>query len=112
MLRQIAAALLTPLGLRTIAPDAPGFCGRLRGGPDERVPPGHSLALAAPTRTPPTRRSPLAGLFDGIEAHLGEYGLGSVSGTADGPPPHRATGCPFQARPVAELLRAYRSVAA
>ena len=36
---------------------------------------------------------------------LREYGLGSVSETADGDPPHGATGCPFQAWSVAEVLR-------
>ena len=34
-----------------------------------------------------------------------EWGLGSVSETADGDPPHAATGCPFQAWSVAEVLR-------
>jgi glycogen debranching enzyme len=48
---------------------------------------------------------PVDGLLDGLTAHLGEYGLGSVSETADGDPPHGATGCPFQAWSVAELLR-------
>jgi predicted glycogen debranching enzyme len=40
--------------------------------------------------------------------HLGDYGLGSVSETADGDAPHEATGCPFQAWSVAEALRARR----
>ena len=48
------------------------------------------------------------GLLDGLEAHLREWGLGSVSETADGDPPHAASGCPFQAWSVAELLRARR----
>ncbi len=47
----------------------------------------------------------------GLDAHLGEWGLGSVSETADGDAPHAATGCPFQAWSVAELLRAHRSLA-
>ncbi|MEK8110225.1 amylo-alpha-1,6-glucosidase [Micromonospora sp. M12] len=47
-------------------------------------------------------------LFVGIEAHLMEYGIGSVSETADGLAPHTATGCPFQAWSVAELLRVRR----
>jgi glycogen debranching enzyme len=46
------------------------------------------------------------GLLDGLEAHLGEWGLGSVSETTDAQPPHQATGCPFQAWSVAELIRA------
>jgi glycogen debranching enzyme len=44
----------------------------------------------------------------GIEAHLGEWGLGSVSETADGAAPHAATGCPFQAWSAAEILRVRR----
>ena len=46
-----------------------------------------------------------ARLLDGLELHLSEFGLGSVSETADGDPPHAATGCPFQAWSVAELIR-------
>ena len=48
------------------------------------------------------------GLLDGLLAHLGDWGLGSVSETADGDAPHAATGCPFQAWSVAELLRVSR----
>jgi glycogen debranching enzyme len=48
---------------------------------------------------------PTDGLLDGLVAHLGEWGLGSVSETADGDGPHTATGCPFQAWSVAEPLR-------
>jgi glycogen debranching enzyme len=51
----------------------------------------------------------LDGVLDGIEAHLSEWGLGSVSETANGDAPHAATGCPFQAWSVAEVLRVRRS---
>ena len=61
---------------------------------------------------PPGPGCPPDGLLDGLDAHLTEYGLGSVSETADGAAPHAATGCPFQAWSVAELLRARRVVAA
>ncbi len=44
-------------------------------------------------------------MLDGLELHLAEWGLGSVSETADGDAPHAATGCPFQAWSVAELVR-------
>ena len=47
-------------------------------------------------------------MLAGVEAHLGEWGLGSVSETADGVAPHVATGCPFQAWSVAEVLRVRR----
>ena len=49
------------------------------------------------------------GVFDGLVAHLQEWGLGSISETADGDAPHHATGCPFQAWSVAELLRVKRT---
>jgi glycogen debranching enzyme len=45
----------------------------------------------------------------GLRGHLAEWGLGSVSETADGDAPHAATGCPFQAWSVAETLRAVRA---
>ena len=51
---------------------------------------------------------PLAELepLAGLDVHITEWGLGSVSETADGDVPHDGTGCPFQAWSVAELLRA------
>ena len=48
---------------------------------------------------------PSDGLLTGLLAHTGEWGVGSVSETADGDAPHRATGTPFSARSVAEVLR-------
>jgi glycogen debranching enzyme len=51
---------------------------------------------------------PVAGVLSGLDAHLGDWGLGSVSETVDGDPPHAATGCPFQAWSLAEVLRARR----
>jgi glycogen debranching enzyme len=44
-----------------------------------------------------------------VAAHLLEYGLGSVSETAEGDPPHAASGGLFQAWSVVELLRSHRS---
>ena len=46
----------------------------------------------------------------GSRRHLGEWGLGSISETADGIAPHDVTGCPFQAWSVAEILRVRRSL--
>lgn len=113
-LRRIAAALLTPLGLRSLTPDAPEFVGRHRGGPAERDGAYHQGTvwpwLVGPYADACRRaKVPVDELFVGLEAHLTEYGLGSVSETADGLAPHAATGCPFQAWSVAELLRVRRS---
>jgi predicted glycogen debranching enzyme len=106
----VGAALLTPLGLRTLAPGAPGYRGAHRGGPAERDAAYHQGTvwpwLVGPYAD--ARRAagqPTHGLLDGLLAHLPEHGLGSVSETADGDAPHAATGCPFQAWSVAELLR-------
>jgi glycogen debranching enzyme len=50
----------------------------------------------------------VSGVFEGLFAHLREWGLGSISETTDGDAPYAAAGCPFQAWSVAEVLRAKR----
>ena len=105
--------LLTPLGPRSLDPADPAYLGSHHGGPVQRDRAYHQgtvwpwltglyvdAALATGT--------PTDGVLDGLEAHLGEWGLGSVSETTDGDAPHLATGCPFQAWSVAEVLRARR----
>ncbi|MGW1062692.1 amylo-alpha-1,6-glucosidase [Micromonospora rubida] len=112
-LRRVAAGLLTPLGPRSLSPDCPGYLGRHRGAPAERDG-GYHQGTVWPWLLGPyvdaARRAKMDvdGLFTGVDAHLTEYGLGSVSETADGAAPHGATGCPFQAWSVAEVLRARR----
>ena len=109
--------LVTPLGLRSLSPDDGAYRPHHRGTPAERdtayhqgtvwpwlIGPYVDAALRAGIATD--------GLLDGLVAHVGEWGLGSVSETAEGVPPHAATGCPFQAWSVAELLRALRSAGA
>lgn len=111
VLDRIGADLLTPLGLRSLAPDDPSYTPVHRGGPAQRDRAYHQGTVWPWLLGPyvdACRRAgrPVAGLLDGITAHLAEWGLGSVSETADGDPPHAATGCPFQAWSVAEVLRA------
>lgn len=106
-----AAALLTPLGLRSLGPADPGYRGLHRGGPAERDRAYHQGTvwpwLVGPYADACRRTGVgLSGVLRGLTAHLGEHGLGSVSETADGDAPHAATGCPFQAWSVAEVLRA------
>ena len=101
--------LLTPLGLRSLAPGSPAYRGRHRGGPADRDRAYHQGTvwpwLIGPYVDACRRTGlPVTGI-SGLEAHLAEWGLGSVSETADGDVPHDATGCPFQAWSVAELLR-------
>jgi predicted glycogen debranching enzyme len=109
----VSAALLTPLGPRSLAPEAAGYRGRHRDGPAERDGAYHQGTvwpwLLGPLAAARVRIGLDNGeLFHGIEEHLPEFGLGSVCETADGQPPHAATGCPFQAWSVGELLRVRR----
>ncbi len=106
----LAAPLLTPLGLRSLAPGSPGYCSQHRGGPHDRDSAYHQGTvwpwLIGPYLDACHRTGlPTDGVSAGLAAHLTEWGLGSVSETADADPPHAATGCPFQAWSVAELLR-------
>ena len=107
-------SLLTPLGLRSLAPDDPRYRPYHRGGPAERDGAYHQGTVWPWLIGPYIDAarlvgSPVDGLLDGLEAHLSDFGLGSVSETADGAPPHLGTGCPFQAWSVAELLRVLSS---
>ena len=108
-------SLLTPLGLRSLAPAEPAYVPHHRGSPAERDAAYHEGTvwpwLIGPYVDAAMRVGvPVEGILDGLEAHLGEWGIGSISETADGAAPHAATGCPFQAWSVAEVLR-LRSVA-
>ena len=110
------APLVTPLGLRSLGPAEPGYRGRHRGSPAERDAAYHQGTvwpwLIGPYVEARTRvgRS-CERVLGGLDAHVGEWGLGSVSETADGDPPHGATGCPFQAWSVAELIRVRKLLA-
>jgi predicted glycogen debranching enzyme len=108
------SALLTPLGLRSLDPRDPRYRLYHRGSPAERDGAYHQGTVWPWLLGPYLDAArgvgePVATVLAGIESHVGEWGLGSVSETADGAAPHRATGCPFQAWSVAEVLRARRA---
>ncbi|GAA1830895.1 amylo-alpha-1,6-glucosidase [Luedemannella flava] len=115
--RAVSAALLTPLGLRTLATGENGYKGGHQGSPVDRDHAYHQ-GTVWPWLIGPYVDACLAvgvdatGALDGLVAHLPEWGVGSVSETADGDAPHAATGCPFQAWSVAELARGYRMMGA
>jgi glycogen debranching enzyme len=105
--------LLTPLGLRSLAPSDPAYRPVHRGTQRERDAAYHQgtvwpWLLGAYVEAALAAGLDPSGAAEGLEGHLGEWGLGSVSETADGDAPHAATGCPMQAWSVAELLRARR----
>ncbi|GAA1037311.1 amylo-alpha-1,6-glucosidase [Virgisporangium ochraceum] len=115
--RAVSRALLTPLGLRTLAPTEYGYQGRHAGAEPARGEAYHQ-GTAWPwligVYVDACRAVGVAtdGLLRGLEAHLSEHGVGSVSEVVDGDAPYRASGCPFSARSVAELIRARASLRA
>jgi predicted glycogen debranching enzyme len=113
VLRSAVDQLLTPVGLRSLAPGSPGYRGVHRGSPAERDAAYHQGTVWPWLLGPLVDAALNAGVdlgpvLHGVESHLAEHGLGSVSETADGDAPHGGTGCPFQAWSVAEVLRAMK----
>jgi len=121
----VEARLLTPMGLRTLAPDDPAYVGRYAGDRVQRDSAYHQ-GTVWPWLTGPfveawlrvhgnsatARAEADARFLAPLRAHLGVAGLGHVSEVADGDAPHTPGGCPFQAWSLGELLRAERLVAA
>jgi predicted glycogen debranching enzyme len=113
IVRVAGAELLTSVGLRSLAASDPQYIGLHRGGLRERDMAYHQGTvwpwLIGPYVEAALRTGvPVPGVLAGLEQHLWEWGLGSVSETADGDPPHRGSGCPMQAWSVAEVIRARR----
>ena len=111
--------LLTPYGLRTLAPDSRGYQGRYFGDQYLRdsayhqgtvwpwlLGPYMSAYVKLHGRSEETRRY-LRELIQPLREHLGRAGLGSVSEIFDGDPPHYPRGCIAQAWSVGELLRCW-----
>jgi predicted glycogen debranching enzyme len=124
-LAHIESRLLTPIGLRSLAPSEPGYIGRYAGGVPSRDGAYHQgtvwpwlltpfveawvrLRGGRPRAIAEARERFLAPLL----RHVDEHGLGHVSEVADGDNPHTPNGCPFQAWSVGELLRLDRVVLA
>jgi predicted glycogen debranching enzyme len=113
-----AKNLLTPFGLRSLAPGEPGYSPHYSGSQDERDAAYHQGVvwgwLLGPFALAHLRvyRDPTAALrlFNGIADHLSEAGLGTVSEIFDGEPPFARRGCPAQAWSVAAILQAWTAL--
>ncbi|WP_157264412.1 amylo-alpha-1,6-glucosidase [Azohydromonas aeria] len=114
VLQVVQERLLTPVGLRSLAPGsahyAPTYFGTLR----ERDAAYHQGTvwgwLIGPWMDAWRKRHPgdTAGAraqLEGLIAHLGEFGVGSVAEIFDAEAPYTPRGCIAQAWSVAELLR-------
>jgi predicted glycogen debranching enzyme len=106
--------LLTPLGLRSLAPTDPAYRGRYAGGVRERDSAYHQgsvwLWLMGPFLTAYAKVHPGSPrqkeILEGLRPHWTEAGIGQMSEIADGDAPHTPRGCFAQAWSVAEVLRA------
>ncbi len=117
VLARADAELLTPRGLRTLAPSDPAYRGVYAGGPEERDRAYHQGTVwpwllgsyvEACLLTRGTDETPrLRELLDGFAAELDRAGLDQVSEVFDGDAPHRPGGTIAQAWNTGELLRAY-----
>jgi predicted glycogen debranching enzyme len=114
----IEARLLTPMGLRTLAPDDLAYVSHYGGGARDRDGAYHQGTawpwLIGPFvegwvrvrgNTVEAKREARARFLSPLLHHLGEAGLGHISEIADGDPPHTPRGCPFQAWSLGEALR-------
>ena len=119
VVEKVEEHLLTPFGLRSLAPSDPQYRGSYTGGPPERdgayhqgtvwpwlLGPFITAYVKANGRSEEARRQAQAWLSP-LESHLAEAGLGHISEIFEGDAPHRPCGCIAQAWSVAEILRVY-----
>ncbi len=110
--------LLTPLGLRSLAPGEPGYAPHYGGGVRERDAAYHQGTvwpwligafveawLRARGGSAAAQAEARTRFLAPLHEHLNIAGLGHVSEIADAEAPHTPNGCPFQAWSVGELLR-------
>jgi predicted glycogen debranching enzyme len=111
--------LLTPVGLRSLAPDHPDYKPRYYGDLRARDAAYHQGTVWAWLIGPfldawlnvhPDDRAGALRLLDGFRAHLGEACLGTISEIFDAEAPFTPRGCVAQAWSVAEVLRSWVKV--
>ncbi len=110
--------LLTPLGLRSLAPGEPDYKPRYEGGVYQRdgayhqgtvwpwlIGPFVEAWVRVRGNTAATKSEARKKFLAPLLAHLDEAGLGHVSEIADADAPHTPRGCPWQAWSLGEVLR-------
>src|SRR5437660_11050953 len=110
--------LLTPVGLRSLAPGEPGYAPHYQGGSRERdaiyhqgtvwpwlIGPFVEAWVRVRSSTSEAKREARARFLEPLVAHLDQAGIGHISEIADGDPPFTPRGCPFQAWSLGELAR-------
>ncbi|MGH9556941.1 MAG: amylo-alpha-1,6-glucosidase [Terriglobales bacterium] len=118
VVKAVERQLLTPYGLRSLAPGDPQYRPRYEGDPRSRDSAYHQGTvwpwLMGPFLTAYCKvnwhskqaREQARKWLEPLQAHLSEAGLGQISEIFDAEAPHRPRGCFAQAWSVAEVLRA------
>jgi predicted glycogen debranching enzyme len=120
---EVERRLLTPLGLRSLAPGEPEYTARYEGNSASRDAAYHQGTvwpwllgpfveawLRAHGSTPGSRAEARRRFVQPLLDHLESGGLGHVSEIADAEPPFTLRGCPFQAWSLGELIRLERTI--
>lgn len=123
VLAKVQSELLTPVGLRSLAPGDAEYRGVYIGSPFDRDSAYHQGTVWAWLIGPfidayrkvhgedaETEQS-VDGFLSGLRSHLLEAGVGQISEIFDGDFPHHPRGCPAQAWSVAEILRVLKPTA-
>lgn len=118
IMKIVTEELLTPYGLRTLSPYDTRYIGTYRGDLLSRDTAYHNGTawpwLLGPYITAYLKVNDYSSesmsyarmLLKGLERHLDEAGVGTISEVFDGNPPHRPGGCISQSWSVAEITRA------
>jgi predicted glycogen debranching enzyme len=116
VMEQVKAKLLTPVGLRSLAPGSPDYKAQYYGDLRSRDAAYHQGTvwawLIGPfvdawLRVNPGRVAEARGFLAGFDKHLDDACLGSISEVFDAEPPYTPRGCIAQAWSVAEVLRSW-----
>jgi predicted glycogen debranching enzyme len=116
----VRAKLVTPVGLRSLAPGEPDYKSRYFGDLRARDAAYHQGTVWAWLIGPfidawlkvyPDDRAAARHFLDGFEPHLAEASIGSISEVFDAEPPFTPRGCIAQAWSVAEVLRCLQKTA-
>jgi predicted glycogen debranching enzyme len=114
VLDQVVTNLLTPVGLRSLAPAHPDYKASYDGDLRARDAAYHQGTvwawligpfIDAWLRAHPYDKAAAYKYLEGFEPHLSEAGIGSISEIFDAEPPYHPRGCIAQAWSVAEVLR-------
>jgi predicted glycogen debranching enzyme len=115
--------LLTPFGLRSLAPGEPWYASRYEGGPSQRdgiyhqgivwpwlMGPFVDAWVRVRGSTPAARQEARARFVEPLLEYVSGKGLGHLWEIIDAEPPYHGRGCPFQAWSLGELIRVDREL--